>query len=96
MCGFFDGDRPITFRDGRTLGYCTLGDQSGQLVIFLGGYPGSRLMARLFEGILERGIRLVGIDRPGAGLFSRWRKICELAIHNDHSRSSSRYRGRRA
>lgn len=65
MRRFFDGDRTITLRDVRTLGYCMLGDPRGQPVIFVGDYPGSRMMARLFDGALERGIRLVGIDHPG-------------------------------
>jgi pimeloyl-ACP methyl ester carboxylesterase len=63
-----DSDRRFQLADGRSLGYCELGDPQGKLIFFVGGYPGSRWMAHLFAGSPMPGIRLVGVDRPGMGL----------------------------
>lgn len=63
-------DQPISLPDGRQLGIRQLGDPDGDLVVFIGGYPGTRWMAHLFDGKIPPGVRLVGIDRPGMGLSS--------------------------
>lgn len=93
MIGESDGRFQLS--DGRSLGYCELGDPQGELIFFVGGYPGSRWMAYLFAGSLRPGIRLVGIDRPGMGLSDfkpGWRMLdwlddlVELANHFQHDR----------
>ena len=63
-----DYDQQISLHDGRQVGVCEIGDPHGELVVFIGGYPGTRWMAHLFDGRALAGVRLVGIDRPGMGL----------------------------
>jgi pimeloyl-ACP methyl ester carboxylesterase len=63
-----DYDQQILLSDGRQIGICEIGDPRGKLVVFIGGYPGTRWMAHLFNGSALAGVRLVGIDRPGMGL----------------------------
>jgi len=63
-----DYDQTIHLPDGRQVGICEIGDPKGELVVFIGGYPGTRWMAHLFDGRALAGVRLVGIDRPGMGL----------------------------
>jgi pimeloyl-ACP methyl ester carboxylesterase len=62
-------DTTITLADGRALGLSEWGDPEGKPVLWFHGTPGSRsqippdapLAAR------ERGLRLIGVDRPGTG-----------------------------
>jgi pimeloyl-ACP methyl ester carboxylesterase len=63
-----DYDQTIRLPDGRQVGTCEIGDPHGELVVFIGGYPGSRWMAHLFNGRVLFGVRLLGIDRPGMGV----------------------------
>lgn len=59
--------RAIRLADGRRLGFSDVGDKRGIPVFYFHGFPGSRLEATFFP---VRGVRLVGIDRPGYGLSS--------------------------
>ncbi|HEY1827406.1 MAG TPA: alpha/beta hydrolase [Acidimicrobiales bacterium] len=59
----------VTVSDGRTVGYAEFGDPEGHPVLWCHGGPGNRLeSAALGPSAAERGLRLVGIDRPGYGL----------------------------
>lgn len=59
----------LSLRDGRALGFGEWGDAGGIPAFFFHGTPGSRILARVFEGpALAMGIRLIGVDRPGYGL----------------------------
>jgi len=61
--------RTLTLPDGRTLGYALFGAGTGPLVVYLNGTMGSRLEARVADGVGRRlGFRVVGVDRPGHGL----------------------------
>jgi pimeloyl-ACP methyl ester carboxylesterase len=54
--------------DGRHLAVLEAGDESGPVVFVSHGTPGSALLWRgLVEDAEERGIRLLGYDRPGYG-----------------------------
>jgi len=58
----------LTLPDGRTLAYDDVGAPDGPVVVYLHGTPDSRL-ARHPDDELARscGVRLVAVDRPGAG-----------------------------
>jgi pimeloyl-ACP methyl ester carboxylesterase len=59
----------VKLPDGRCVGYADFGFESGPLVLYFHGTPGSRLEAALIaEEALACGVRLVGVDRPGIGL----------------------------
>jgi pimeloyl-ACP methyl ester carboxylesterase len=61
----------LKLADGRTLGYAEYGDGGGRLVVYLHGFPGSRLAGRVFdEAARTRGVRVVAPERPGLGLSS--------------------------
>jgi pimeloyl-ACP methyl ester carboxylesterase len=82
-------EKQVTLRDGRDLGYAEFGDPAGRPVLYFHGFPGSRLEAGIAgEAARQRGVRLIGVDRPGVGLsdFQNDRSIpdwpadvCELA-----------------
>jgi|WetSurMetagenome_2_1015567.scaffolds.fasta_scaffold214865_2 pimeloyl-ACP methyl ester carboxylesterase len=70
--------KTIELRDGRKLGYVEVGDPKGKPVFHFHGTPGCRLDVLFAEkSALEKGIRFIGIDRPGMGLsdFQRGRKL---------------------
>jgi pimeloyl-ACP methyl ester carboxylesterase len=55
--------------DGRTLGYDDVGDPDGVAVLYVHGSPDSRRSRHPDDGVATAlGIRLVAVDRPGAGL----------------------------
>lgn len=60
---------PSTLRlpDGRTLAYDDVGDPAGTAVVYLHGTPDSRLARPPDDGTTEAGVRLLAVDRPGAG-----------------------------
>ncbi|MGH8582848.1 MAG: alpha/beta fold hydrolase [Gammaproteobacteria bacterium] len=61
--------RYIELADGSRLGYAELGSPGGVPVVYIHGFPASRLEARLSEAAAQhRGIRLIAVDRPGYGL----------------------------
>lgn len=59
----------VTLRDGRRLGFTEFGPARGRAVFWFHGTPGARRQipdaARIAAH--ERGVRLIGIDRPGVG-----------------------------
>jgi pimeloyl-ACP methyl ester carboxylesterase len=62
-------DRTLRLDNGRRLGYALYGDPEGRPVFYFHGLPGSRIEARLADGIAaRRGIHLIALDRPGFGL----------------------------
>lgn len=51
------------------MGFLACGDTSGRPVFYCHGFPGSRLEVLLADRIAaQKGIRLIGVDRPGYGL----------------------------
>lgn len=61
--------RTIVLPDGRRLGYAEWGDPDGRPMLFFHGIPASRLGLEWAEdAALERGVRLLSLDRPGHGL----------------------------
>ncbi|KAK3368819.1 Alpha/Beta hydrolase protein [Lasiosphaeria ovina] len=61
----------ILLPDGRTLGFAEYGTASGTPIIYLHGYPTSRLEAYALDALARRrGLRLLALDRPGFGLSS--------------------------
>lgn len=62
-------DRTIRLADGRLLGYREYGNPSGHPVFLFHGIPGSRCGVELVADLADRrGLRVIGIDRPGIGL----------------------------
>jgi pimeloyl-ACP methyl ester carboxylesterase len=53
--------------DGRTLAYDDVGDPAGTPVVYLHGTPDSRLARPPDTLTAAAGVRLVAVDRPGAG-----------------------------
>ena len=68
--------------DGRRLGYAEYGNFNGKPVFYIHGSLGSRLEAAFVEEekVMDLGIRLICIDRPGMGLsdYQSGRKILDL------------------
>lgn len=63
-------DRPgrLTLPDDRVLAYDDVGDPDGIAVVYLHGTPDSRLARHPDDGVAaELGVRLLAVDRPGAG-----------------------------
>jgi pimeloyl-ACP methyl ester carboxylesterase len=59
----------VSLPDGRRLGYARFGDPGGEPLIYLHGFPASRLEAGLLHPVaLELGISIIAPDRPGFGL----------------------------
>ncbi len=62
-------DRVLQTTTGRRIGSAEYGDPNGAPVLWCHGGPGSRLEpAWLSVPALARGLRIIGIDRPGYGL----------------------------
>ncbi|MFP5256039.1 MAG: alpha/beta fold hydrolase [Acidimicrobiia bacterium] len=58
----------LTLPDGRSLAYDDVGDPSGPVAVYLHGTPDCRLARHPEDGLARRaGVRLVAVDRPGAG-----------------------------
>jgi pimeloyl-ACP methyl ester carboxylesterase len=62
-------DTTITLRDSRTLGFAEWGDPHGKPILWFHGTPGSRrqIPPDAPEAARERGVRILGVDRPGIG-----------------------------
>jgi pimeloyl-ACP methyl ester carboxylesterase len=61
-------ERTVRTGDGRVLAVQEAGDPAGRPVLVQGGTPGSRLLyAPHARDAAERGLRLIGYDRPGYG-----------------------------
>jgi pimeloyl-ACP methyl ester carboxylesterase len=70
----------IPLPDGRALSYAAYGDPGGTPAFYFHGFPGSRLEARLIDGVARaRGVRLLALDRPGYGRsdFQRGRSLLD-------------------
>ncbi|WP_299263208.1 alpha/beta fold hydrolase [Halorientalis sp.] len=64
-------DDPCTveLRDGRDLGYATVGDPDGEPLVLFHGFPNSRVFAAAFDGVArEQNARVVAPERPGFGV----------------------------
>lgn len=62
-------DRTIRLVDGRLLGYREHGNPVGHPIFLFHGIPGSRCGGELVADLAaQRGLRVIGIDRPGIGL----------------------------
>lgn len=76
--GFSDesAHRVCPLPDGQKLGFAEGGDPQGVPVFYFHGFPGSRLEAPLLPA---KGLRLIGVDRPGYGLSTAcpWRKLAD-------------------
>jgi pimeloyl-ACP methyl ester carboxylesterase len=58
----------LRLADGRVLGYAEYGDPRGAPLVFLHGFPGSRLAAAVLdEAARARGVRVLAPERPGLG-----------------------------
>jgi pimeloyl-ACP methyl ester carboxylesterase len=63
------GSLSVRLPDGRRLGYSEYGVADGSPVLFFHGAPGSAYIhADLTEIAAQRGVRLIGVDRPGYGV----------------------------
>jgi len=72
----------IALRDGRTLGFAEYGVPNGRPLIYLHGWPGSRLEPyAMRQGCARLGLRMIAPDRPGLGLsdFKPGRTIADFA-----------------
>lgn len=60
--------RLLALSDGRTLAYDDVGDPDGWPVVYLHGTPDSRLARHPDDAVTAAaGVRLLAVDRPGAG-----------------------------
>lgn len=61
-----------TLPDGRTIGFAEYGEPTGHPVVYLHGFPGSRLEASMTDRHARRhNVRILALDRPGYGLSTR-------------------------
>jgi pimeloyl-ACP methyl ester carboxylesterase len=61
----------LRLADGRTLGYAEYGDPRGRPLVYLHGFPGSRLAGgALDQAARAGGLRVLAPERPGLGLSS--------------------------
>ena len=83
-------DHLLELHDGRTVGYVTWGDPVGMPVFIGHGTPGSRLdrYAALDDPgwVRRRGVRFVGVDRPGYGYSDPWPEASLLECAGDFVR----------
>lgn len=57
----------VRLADGRWLAYAEFGDPDGRPVFVFHGVPGSRLLMGDDRPIVDAGIRMIAVDRPGIG-----------------------------
>jgi pimeloyl-ACP methyl ester carboxylesterase len=59
----------IELDDARSIGFAEYGDPDGEAIFWFHGTPGGRrqIPPRAREVAAERGVRLIGVERPGAG-----------------------------
>jgi pimeloyl-ACP methyl ester carboxylesterase len=61
----------LRLADGRTLGYAEYGDPRGRPLVYLHGFPGSRLGGGALDAAARAGgVRVLAPERPGLGLSS--------------------------
>lgn len=64
--------RQAQLADGRRLGFAEYGDPNGKPVLMMHDLWGTRLFRHPDDNILlDLGVRLIGIDRPGIGMSTR-------------------------
>src|SRR5687768_16775195 len=75
---FLDNLPPITapsfweYQPGIRIAWNEYGDPSGDTLFYYHGWPSSRLQARAIHHLaLDRGIRVIALDRPGMGKSTR-------------------------
>lgn len=75
----------VAVGDDRQIGFAEFGAPQGRAIFWLHGTPGARrqipLEARVFAE--QRGIRLIGVDRPGIGSSTPFQYDNVLAFAND-------------
>jgi pimeloyl-ACP methyl ester carboxylesterase len=65
-----DGSQ-LSLPGGRRIGYAEYGDPRGRPLVYLHGFPGSRLAGRVLdEAARSCGVRVLAPERPGLGLSS--------------------------
>lgn len=68
----------------RSLGYIDVGDPKGRPVIFLHGWPSSRLFAASFHDVgIKLKARILAVDRPGIGLSTSDKEGDSLTFADD-------------
>ena len=71
MSGWLRNSAELQLADGRTLSYGEYGDPHGTPLVFLHGFPGSRLAAAVLdEAARGKGVRVIAPERPGLGQSS--------------------------
>ena len=62
-------DETVSLPDGRLIGFAEFGDPDGDAVFWFHGTPGARqqLPPDVHLEARRRGLRVIGIDRPGTG-----------------------------
>src|SRR5436309_1100100 len=70
-CYHMPDELRLTLPDRRTLGYAEYGDPRGRVLVYLHGFPGSRVAGAVLDGTARvRGVRVLAPERPGLGLSS--------------------------
>lgn len=74
----------LALSDGRQLGYAEYGNPTGQPIVYLHGWPSSRIEgAALHQTASKVGARIVAVDRPGFGWSSPHRERTILTHAED-------------
>jgi len=75
-----EAPRTLRLPDGRTLAYDDVGDPDGSPLVYLHGTPDSRLARPPDHVTAAAGVRLLAVDRPGAGDSDRapWAGLAAL------------------
>lgn len=74
----------LVLPDGRKLGYAEYGSPTGQPILYMTGFPGSRVEGAGFEPEASKvGARIIAIDRPGYGLSSPHKERTLLSTAQD-------------
>lgn len=64
-------DQTFTLPDGRKLGFAEYGTRPGKTLLYLHGFPSSRIEAKSIDSFARcNNIRIISLDRPGYGLSS--------------------------
>lgn len=76
----------LNLPDGRQLGYCIAGAESGEPIFSFHGLPGSRIESHLLDSAATKlNIKIITPDRPGYGLSTRQANRTLLAWCEDVS-----------
>ena len=83
-----DRDGVAELGNGRSLGYAEYGDEDGRVVLWFHGTPGAcrQVPPDAPDLARRRGIRLIGIERPGTGLSTSYRYTRMLEWAHDVER----------